>query len=143
MASLSAVGKAASTAWRRSREAFNRMAGHARPPFKRKLIFEALEQRVLLSADFNPVAPAGSMVNLFTQPGQFANPNEAVSYTLSLDAGQKVSVAFITQDADLQARIRLIDSDGATLLGEASAAGPGEMVLLDSLVAANAGDTAS
>jgi len=60
------------------------------------LLFEALEQRLLMSADFLPVAPAGAMVNVASQAGQFASPDSDISYTLSLDAGQKVSVAFIT-----------------------------------------------
>src|SRR6266850_2783183 len=79
MSSLSAIRKAAGMAWRRSREAFNRMGDRARPPFKHRLIFEALERRLLLSADFNPAF------------AEFANAGEDIS--------------FIAQDADLRARI--------------------------------------
>ena len=111
-----------------------------RPPYRRKILFENLEPRLLMSADFNPVAPLGTMVHQSNQSGNLAAPNSTASYTLSLDAGQKISVVLDTQDADLQGEIQLYDIDGTTLLGSADASNPGQMALLDSVVASNAGD---
>jgi len=71
----------------------------ARPPFKRKPILEALEPRVLLSVDLSAVAPLGSMVHAAHQSGTFATADQDVSYTLSLDAGQKVSVSLAAADS--------------------------------------------
>src|SRR4051812_4368243 len=138
MASLATLRRAAAHAWRRSRDAF-RFSRSARIPFKRKPLFEALEPRVLLSADFNPVAPAGSMVYASTQTGTLASAGPDVSYTLSLDAGQKVSVALVAQDPALRASIRLLAPDG-TLLGSADAPAAGYNALLDSISGADAGD---
>jgi hypothetical protein len=138
VASLATLRRAAGRAWRRSREVFG-LARSARVPFKRKPLFEALEPRVLLSADFHPVAPAGSMVYASTQTGVLASAGPDVSYTLSLDAGQKVSVALVAQDPALRASIRLLAPDG-TLIGSADAAAAGQGAVLDSVAAANAGD---
>ena len=53
MSSLTGLWQSASGAQRRARQAVQSWAGRARrqPPFKRTLLFEALEQRVLMSAD--------------------------------------------------------------------------------------------
>jgi hypothetical protein len=102
-------------------------------------LFEALEPRLLLSADLIPVAPIGTMVHAAHEAGVFAAPGMDVAYTLSLDAGQNVSIASFTQDADLQLRLRFLSPD-AQLIGEVSAAAAGATVQLDSLTAADAGD---
>ncbi|MDP2433554.1 MAG: Ig-like domain-containing protein [Pseudomonadota bacterium] len=118
----------------------DRQRGKARqPPQRRKILFESLEPRLLMSGDFNPVAPMGSLIHQFSQSGALETADSTVSYNLSLDAGQKISVVFDTEDADLRGTIELYDTDGATLLGSAWAANPGEMALLDSVVAGNAG----
>ena len=125
----------------RGREAARKWAGRtpARPPFKRSPMFEALEQRMLMSADFAPIAPAGGLVSFSSQTGIIGTTETELGYTLSLDAGQKVSVGFSAQDPGLQASIRLVGADGG-LLGAGSAAAPGEPVLLDSIFAPSAGD---
>src|SRR5438067_12105888 len=105
MAALASLGRVAARVWRRGREALRR-AGRSRPPFRRNLIFEALEQRILLSVDLALVAP-GTLVHATTQSGTFATADQDVSYTLSLDAAQHVSVSLAAQDPSLQARIRL------------------------------------
>ena len=117
--------------WRQQRR-------HAHP--SRPFMLEALEPRLLMSADFNPVAPVGGLVHVSSQSGQFAMADSDISYTLSLDAGQRVSVAFTTQDADLQGRIQLYDVDGVSVLGEVSASSPGGAARLDSVLGAGAGD---
>ncbi len=112
----------------------------APPKPSRSLIFESLEPRLLLSADFNPVAPMGSLIHQSSQSGNLAAADSSVSYTLSLDAAQKISVVFETSELDLQGSIELYDLDGTTLLGSASTADSGGMALLDSVVGANAGN---
>ncbi|MEW5770787.1 MAG: Ig-like domain-containing protein [Pseudomonadota bacterium] len=111
-----------------------------RPPQRRKILFESLEPRLLMSADFNPVAPMGTLIHQSSQAGNLATADAAVSYTLALDAGQKISVVFDTADLDLRGSVELYDTDGTTLLASAEAGNAGEMALLDSVVAANAGD---
>jgi len=58
MPSLNGVWRAASRLVRRRRDVVRKCAAGERlqPPFKRSLLFEALEQRVLLSADLIPAA---------------------------------------------------------------------------------------
>ncbi|MCC6473143.1 MAG: pre-peptidase C-terminal domain-containing protein, partial [Burkholderiales bacterium] len=107
---------------------------------RRKIQFESLEPRLLMSADFMPSAPAGTMVHQANQSDAFATPGSVVSQVLPLDAGQKVSVAFSTGDPDVQGNIRLYGPGGGAPLGEASAGAPGESVLLDSVLAGAAGD---
>ena len=109
------------------------------PPYRRKVLFETLEPRLLMSADFNPVAPMGSLIQQASQSGNLASPGTSVSYTLALDANQQISVLLSPQDAGLGGTIELFDTDGTSLLGTATA-GAGQAVLLDSVVGANAGD---
>ena len=54
-----------------------------RPPYRRKVLFETLEPRLLMSADFNPVAPMGSLIQQASQSGNLASPGTSVSYTLA------------------------------------------------------------
>ena len=103
------------------------------PPQRRKILFESLEPRLLLSADFMPAAPLGSLIHQSSQSGNLTVDSVA-EYTFSLDAGQKISVLFDTEDADLQGHFELYDVSGGgeTLVTAASAANPGEMATLDS-----------
>ncbi|MBL8373379.1 LEPR-XLL domain-containing protein, partial [Accumulibacter sp.] len=71
------------------------------PPQRRKILFESLEPRLLLSADFIPVAPVGSLIHQASENGELAGASATASYTLALDAEQKISVVFSTTDADL------------------------------------------
>ena len=95
MYSLTNLLQAVSRVHRHGRSAVERITrrGRSRPPFKRSMLFEAIEQRVLMSADFTLVAPLGSMVNVSSQAGQFAAPDSDISYTLSLDAGLPAAAA--------------------------------------------------
>ncbi|MDO8208319.1 MAG: pre-peptidase C-terminal domain-containing protein, partial [Gallionella sp.] len=111
-----------------------------RPPYRRKIFFENLEPRLLMSADFNPVAPIGTMIHQSNQSGNLAAPDATASYTLTLDAGQKISVVLDTDDTDLRGTVELYDTDGTSLLGSANASDPGQMALLDSVTAGSAGD---
>ena len=71
----------------------------------RPLVFESLEPRLLLSADFNPVAPTGNLIHHASQSGTLVAGASTISHTLVLDAGQKISVLFDTQDADLRGTV--------------------------------------
>ena len=104
-----------------------------RPPQRRKILFESLEPRLLLSADFMPAAPLGTLIHQSSQSGNLIIDSVA-PYTFSLDAGQKISVVFDTEDADLQGRFELYDVSGGgeTLVTAVSAVNPGEMATLDS-----------
>ena len=93
---------------------------------RNKILFESLEPRMLMSADFIPAAPLGSQVHMSNQTGSVDSADSAgSSYTLALDAGQRISVVFNTDDTDLQGRIQLYGTDGTTLLGDASASAAG------------------
>ncbi|MBU1666575.1 MAG: pre-peptidase C-terminal domain-containing protein, partial [Gammaproteobacteria bacterium] len=111
----------------------------ARPPQRRKILFESLEPRLLLSADF-PIAPLGSLVHEVNEVGSLVAVDSTVSHTLSLDAGQKISVVFNTEDPDLQGTIELYGPNGTTLLGSDTADGIGGAALLDSVVVGAAGN---
>ena len=112
------------------------------PPQRRKILFESLEPRVLMSADFMPVAPLGGLIQQANSGGNLANADAVASETFSLDAGQKISVVFSSEDPDLRGMIQLYDvtGGGESLLASASAANPGEMALLDSYSLGTAGD---
>ena len=112
------------------------------PPQRRKILFESLEPRVLMSADFMPVSPVGTLIHHASESGALETAGAVAPYTFSLDAGQKISVVFGTEDADLRGTLELYDvtGGGETLLASASAAAPGEMALLDSQALAGAGD---
>ncbi|HOL65188.1 MAG TPA: LEPR-XLL domain-containing protein, partial [Accumulibacter sp.] len=112
--------------------------GASRLPGREKIVFESLEQRVLMSADFTPVAQGGTAVHQSTQNGSLAGAGAEVSYDLALDPGQKISVAMNT-DASVQASIQIFDSDGTTLLGSAQAGLPGGSAFLDSIAATSGG----
>lgn len=103
------------------------------PLQRRKILFESLEPRLLMSADFVPVAPMGSLLHQSSQSGNLTVDSVA-PYIFSLDAGQKIFVLFDTTDADLQGRFELYDvtGGGETLVTSASAANLGETAVLDS-----------
>ena len=67
-----------------------------------RIVFEGLEPRILLSADFTPVAPLVSMVEQAQQSGQLDGNTQSVDYHYSLDAGQRVSLAFTTPVASME-----------------------------------------
>src|SRR3954469_11904835 len=122
MASLATLRRAAAHAWRRSREAF-RFSRSARIPFKRKPLFEALEPRVLLSADVSPFANAAWTLAGVAPISTVAAP-ELQSYTVSLGAASSEP-----------SYVRFIAADGETLLDDRSAAQPDDHALVLDAVA--------
>ncbi|HNN82512.1 MAG TPA: tandem-95 repeat protein, partial [Accumulibacter sp.] len=110
-------------------------------PAGSRFLFESLEPRILLSADFTPVAPLGSFIQRVEQgdtAGHFAELG-TTDYTLLLDAGQRISVLF-EADAQLQGKIQIFGPAGGDPLGEVVAQQAGEKLLLDSLPVADSGD---
>src|SRR6266850_1601754 len=104
----------------------------ASPPFKRKLLFEALEPRLLLSADLLPFptpleapAPLGSQIYHGSVTGDWAAA-EVDTYTINLEAGQNISASLDVQDPTLSATIELLRPDGSSL---DAAAGTGSLYL--------------
>src|ERR1700741_799134 len=65
------------------------------PPFRRKILFEALEPRILLSADLNPLAPDPAPLVQNVEP-QSQTPNMA-----AVLAQQSASRAIVFLDATL------------------------------------------
>src|SRR4249920_941372 len=95
------------------RNAASRLNFHRRPPFKRRPIFEALEPRLLLSADLSPLATAGSTLHADPQAGQVADPG-APSYTLSFGARQDPHLVFDTGAPAGESQFFVLDVDGAS-----------------------------
>ena len=84
------------------------------------------------------VEPRGSLVYDPQVIGLFNTVGDTDSYTLSVDAGQKITVILTPVDTSVQARLALVGPGGATL-GSADAATPGEAVVLQTLPASDAG----
>ncbi len=110
-----------------------------RPPQRHKILFESLEPRLLMSADFNPVAPMGSLIHQAQASTVLEVENSSHTITLSLDAGQQVSVLFTPLSGGMRGEVELLDPDGHSL--EVATAGTaGELTLFNSARASSAGD---
>lgn len=81
-------------------------------------------------------APAGSLIYDPTVTGAINFVGDSDSYTLSLAAGQRLS-ALLTTDAGLTGTVSVSGPGGP--LGSATAAGPGDNVILESVPVATAG----
>src|SRR5689334_5683252 len=101
-------------AWLRARRA-RRPARAAAPPFRRKLLFEALEPRLLLSADLNPGAPDPSIEAPLVQT---VDPQQTPNMAAVLSQ-QPAAKAIVFLDASLEqyrgelgdANVVLLDPD--------------------------------
>jgi sugar lactone lactonase YvrE len=85
-----------------------------------------------------PDAPAGSLIYDPSVSATIGFAGDTDSFTISLDAGQTVSVA-VTPDAALQPGVALIGTDGTTVVASATASGPGAAAVLQTIPTATAG----
>lgn len=83
-------------------------------------------------------APLGSLVYDRTVEGTIGFAGDADTFTISLDAGQRISVLLSPSDSTLQPTV-VVRGPGNVLLGSATAAGAGQRALLNTLPAATAG----
>ena len=102
---------------------------------------EALEPRVLLSgvlAEFEPVAPLGSLVNQSSAFGQITVAGQIDTYTVDLEAGQTLAVAADPGNAGLDLSLQIRDSV-SSLIASGDRGGPGKGELIQALPVLDAG----
>ncbi|MGB2822461.1 MAG: LamG domain-containing protein, partial [Phycisphaerae bacterium] len=78
------------------------------------------------------VDPLGSLICASRQQGRFASDSDIDAFTAGIEAGQLLTVALSPQDPSIQAGVEVRDSGGAAI-ASATAAGPGEAVVLQAV----------
>src|SRR3954466_10009100 len=93
-------------AMRRSRNGGARTAPKPPPPFRRKLLFEALEPRILLSADLNPAHEA--LLDAAAAP--LVRVVEAQQPGIAIEAHSEQSRAIVFVDPTVANYRQLVDA---------------------------------
>ncbi len=123
---------------------FRRKRGKTPTRAGRKFQLEALEPRLLLSADaialpqLEQVQPAGSLIHEASVSGSLDAVGEIDTVTMTLDPGQTISAVFTPQASTLRGELDLRAPGGASL-GLVQASGEGQRVLLQTLPVAQSG----
>lgn len=92
--------------------------------------FEAMEPRVLLSADLMPVSPQGSMVYEARDAIHLdAGGLSSGDFQIDMHLGQNLALQVQADTPDFVAQVQVLDTTGAELISQTSSAGGAGIVL--------------
>ncbi len=95
---------------------------------------EALEPRLLLSGTPITLAaglPSGGRAYVNEVIASFATTEETDSFSITVDAGQRLSARLSPMDGSIVAQLELVNDAGEVVLSSAVADGPGQQVILE------------
>ncbi len=122
--------------WHRPKQPGSSRLPKTKPPIPRRALFEAMEQRLLLSADTVALPPTATGAAYFEQSGIFREFGEPYLQSLDLPAGSSLSVQIKPATPGYQPIVSIqSDSEPDTVLASASADSPGQAATLQGFVA--------